>query len=82
MPWADNVPFIDFKTLNDMPCKTNPMGIKGAGEVGAIGAPPAVINAIVDALGKLGVDTIDMPATSGKIWNSICKSHPATFIRE
>ncbi len=82
MPRADNVPFIDFKTLNDMPCKTNPMGIKGAGEVGAIGAPPAVINAIVDALGKLGVDTIDMPATSGKIWNSICKSHPATFIRE
>ena len=74
LPRADDVPFVDFQVLDDMPCKTNPMGIKGAGEVGAIGAPPAVVNALVDALGELGVDRIDMPATPEKIWNAISNS--------
>ena len=71
MPRADDVPFIDFQVLDDMPCETNPMGIKGAGEVGAIGAPPAVVNALVDALSELGIDRIDMPATPEKIWLAI-----------
>ena len=71
MPRADDVPFVDFQVLTDMPCKTNPMGIKGAGEVGAIGAPPAVVNALVDALSELGIDHIDMPATPQKIWHAI-----------
>ncbi len=71
MPRADDVPFVDFQVLDDMPCKTNPMGIKGAGEVGAIGAPPAVVNALVDALSELGIDHIDMPATPEKIWQAI-----------
>ena len=57
--------------FNNMPCKTNALGIKGAGEAGSVGAPPAVINAIVDALGPLGVKTIDMPATPMRVWQTI-----------
>ena len=64
MPRADDLPFLTFK-YNEIPCTTNPMGIKGAGEAGAIGAPPAVINAIVDALAGFGVEHVDMPATPG-----------------
>ena len=51
-----------------MPCKNNPMGVKGCGEAGAVGSPGAVINAILDALADLGVSHIDMPATPDKIW--------------
>ena len=47
---------------------TNPIGVKGIGEFGTIGAPPVVINAIIDALAPLGIDRIDMPATSGRVW--------------
>ena len=54
-----------------MPCKTNPLGVKGAGEAGAIGAPPAVINALVDALAPLGIDHVDMPATPLSLWQAI-----------
>ena len=71
VPRADDLPFIDLLVLDDMPCKTNPMGIKGAGEVGSIGAPPAVINAVVDALATIGAGSIDMPATPEKIWRAI-----------
>ena len=74
LPRADDVPFIDFQVLDDMPCKTNPMGMKGAGEVGAIGAPPAVVNALLDAMSGLGVDNIDMPATPGKVWNAVASA--------
>jgi carbon-monoxide dehydrogenase large subunit len=77
LPRADDVPFIDFQVLDDMPCKTNPMGIKGAGEVGAIGAPPAVVNALLDAMSELGVDSIDMPATPGKVWNAVASARIA-----
>ncbi|UUX49196.1 xanthine dehydrogenase family protein molybdopterin-binding subunit [Nisaea acidiphila] len=64
LPRADQVPWIDFTTHNVW-CKTNPLGIKGSGEAGAIGAPPAAISAVCDAL---GVVNIDMPATPEKIW--------------
>jgi carbon-monoxide dehydrogenase large subunit len=67
MPRADTLPAIEF-SYNVVPCKTNPLGLKGAGEAGAIGAPPAVINALVDALSEFGIDHIDMPATPRKIW--------------
>jgi carbon-monoxide dehydrogenase large subunit len=77
LPRADDVPFIDFQVLDDMPCKTNPMGMKGAGEVGAIGAPPAVVNALLDAMGGLGVDNIDMPATPEKVWNAVASARNA-----
>ena len=68
MPRADDVPVIDFSTRN-VRCKTNPLGLKGCGEAGAIGAPPAVINAIVDALHPdYGLIDVDMPATPEYLW--------------
>ncbi len=70
LPRADNVPHIAFD-LHLVPSTTNAMGMKGAGEAGAIGAPPAVINAIIDALAEFGVEHIDMPATPQKIWSAI-----------
>ena len=55
-----------------MPCKTNPLGVKGAGEAGAIGSCPAVVNAVIDALDRAyGIRHIDMPATPQKIWAAI-----------
>jgi carbon-monoxide dehydrogenase large subunit len=54
-----------------VPCKTNPLGVKGIGESGTIGAPPAIINALIDALRPLGVDAIDMPATPLRVWETI-----------
>jgi carbon-monoxide dehydrogenase large subunit len=64
MPRADDVPMIDTdKTVT--PCPMNPLGVKGCGEIGAIGSPPAVINAITDALGN---NNLDMPATPQKVW--------------
>jgi len=68
LPRADGLPFIDFHR-NTVPCTTNPLGMKGAGEAGSIGAPPAVINALVDALAEFGVRHIDMPATPLKLWH-------------
>ena len=50
---------------------TNPLGVKGAGEAGATGAPPAVVGAILDALRPLGITHIDMPATPNKIWQAL-----------
>jgi carbon-monoxide dehydrogenase large subunit len=71
MPRAHNLPFFSFNTHN-VPCKANPLGVKGAGEAGAIGAPPAVINAIIDALHrKVGTTHIDMPATANKVWEAL-----------
>ena len=70
MPRADNLPNIHVATENTM-CTHNPLGSKGCGEVGAIGSPPAVINAVVDALRDYNVRHMNMPATSGKIWSII-----------
>jgi carbon-monoxide dehydrogenase large subunit len=64
MPRADDMPDIQV-ILCEVPCKTNPLGVKGAGEAGAVGAPPAVMNALADAL---GVRHVDMPATPERIW--------------
>jgi carbon-monoxide dehydrogenase large subunit len=72
MPRADDVPYFKV-TTTVTPCTHNPLGVKGCGEAGAIGAPPAVINAIVDAVKEFGVDHIDMPATPEKIWRAINK---------
>lgn len=70
LPRAGDLPMFDFSTENT-PCATNPMGVKGAGEAGALGAPPAIVNAIVDALAEFGVRHIDMPATPERIWHAI-----------
>ncbi len=71
LPRADDLPDLAITLRDDVPCATNPLGIKGAGEAGAIGAPPAVINAIVDALSEFGIHHIDMPATPETIWRAI-----------
>lgn len=67
LPRADNFPEIEV-ILCEVPCKTNPLGVKGAGEAGAVGSAPATINAVVDALADLGVKHVDMPATPQKLW--------------
>jgi carbon-monoxide dehydrogenase large subunit len=70
MPRAADLP--SFRVGNHVtPCTHNPTGIKGVGEVGAIGVPPAVINAVLDALAPLGVTDIDMPATPERVWRAI-----------
>jgi carbon-monoxide dehydrogenase large subunit len=71
MPRADDVPSIDVHTMPGTPCTHNPLGVKGCGEAGAIGAPPAVVNAIIDALRDYKVEHIDMPVTPEKIWRAI-----------
>jgi aerobic carbon-monoxide dehydrogenase large subunit len=53
------------------PSPSNPLGVKGVGEAGTIGAPPAVINSVVDALSPYGVEHIDMPASPFKVWKAI-----------
>ncbi len=70
MPRADDVPSYDVQTHNTM-CTHNPLGSKGVGEVGAIGSPPAVINAVLDALAPLGVTDIAMPASPHRVWQAI-----------
>ncbi|MBM3509320.1 MAG: xanthine dehydrogenase family protein molybdopterin-binding subunit [Alphaproteobacteria bacterium] len=70
MPMASLVPPIEF-AWNEVLCRTNPMGVKGAGEAGAIGAPAAVVHAILDALAPAGVRAIDMPATPETIWRAL-----------
>lgn len=70
MPRADDVPNFVVGTQSTL-CTHNTLGVKGVGEVGAIGSPPAVINAIVDALSDLGVSDVSMPATPAKVWGAI-----------
>ena len=74
MPRAGTTPALAFTTHN-VPTKANPLGVKGAGEAGAVGAPPAVINAIVDALHHhAGIRHIDMPATPYRVWEILKRS--------
>ena len=67
---AEDLPQIEF-AYNVVPCRTNPLGVKGAGEAGAIGAPPALVNAVVDALAELGIEHLDMPLTPERVWSAI-----------
>ena len=70
MPRADNLPMIE-SDRTESPSPSNSLGVKGVGEMGSISSPPAVVNAVVDALADYGVKHIDMPLTSEKIWNII-----------
>jgi len=70
IPRADELPSISV-TSRDVPSPTNPLGVKGAGEGGTVGAPGAVIHAILDALAPLGVTHLDMPATPERVWRAI-----------
>jgi carbon-monoxide dehydrogenase large subunit len=75
MPRASDLTFLDVKS-HPVPTKTNPLGVKGAGEAGNVGALPAVANAIVDALSHLGIVNIPMPATSERLWRLIRDAKP------
>jgi carbon-monoxide dehydrogenase large subunit len=76
MPRAGDLPDVGVATHVTL-CTHNPLGVKGCGEVGAIGSPPAVINAVVDALRDYGVTHVEMPATAAKIWSIINAGRPA-----
>jgi aerobic carbon-monoxide dehydrogenase large subunit len=70
MPRANDIPMMHVETLST-PCTHNPLGVKGCGELGTIGAPATVINAVVDALAHLGVTHVDMPASPSRVWQII-----------
>jgi aerobic carbon-monoxide dehydrogenase large subunit len=70
MPRTDDIPSMHVETLSTT-CTHNPLGVKGCGELGTIGAPATVINAVVDALSHLGVTHVDMPASPSRIWGII-----------
>jgi carbon-monoxide dehydrogenase large subunit len=70
LPRADDLPSFDVG-FNGTPCTTNPLGVKGCGEAGAIAAFPAIANAILDALAPLGVKGFDGPATPARIWQAM-----------
>jgi aerobic carbon-monoxide dehydrogenase large subunit len=70
MPRADDFPTFT-SALVEIPAKTNPLGIKGIAESGTIGAPPTIVNAVIDALSSRGVLHLDMPLTTARIWAAI-----------
>jgi len=70
MPRADDLPNYGF-AYNEIPCTTNPLGIKGCGEAGTVGAAPAVMNAVLDALWERGVRQVDMPMTALRVWEAL-----------
>jgi carbon-monoxide dehydrogenase large subunit len=70
MPRATDISAVAVKS-NPVPTKTNPLGVKGAGEAGCVGAMPAVANALVDALSQLGVRHVEMPATPERLWRAM-----------
>jgi len=76
LPRADDLPDIEVELL-EIPCATNPLGVKGAGEAGAVGSPPAVMNAILDALAGDGVVQLDMPATPERVWQAVAARRAA-----
>jgi aerobic carbon-monoxide dehydrogenase large subunit len=75
LPRADDLPDIEVDLL-EVPSGSNPLGVKGAGEAGSVGSPPALINAIIDALSVDGVTHIDMPTTPETVWQALAKKAP------
>lgn len=74
MPRAEDLPFYNVDYSCQTPCTHNPLGVKGCGEAGAIGSPPAVVNAVIDALQRGGhthVTHIDMPVSPSRVWSAI-----------
>ncbi|HEV8143074.1 MAG TPA: xanthine dehydrogenase family protein molybdopterin-binding subunit [Methylomirabilota bacterium] len=77
MPRADTFPDMHVES-HPVPTKLNPLGAKGAGEAGTVGALPVVINAVVDALAPLGVRSLDMPASPERVWEAIRSARAST----
>lgn len=76
LPRASDLCAFTVETDESAPCTTNPLGAKGAGECGAVGAPPAVVAAVLDALAETGCTSIDMPITSEKVWRILNDGGP------
>jgi carbon-monoxide dehydrogenase large subunit len=70
MPRADTLPDLVIES-HPVPTRLNPLGAKGAGEAGTVGALPAVMNAVLDALAPLGVTSLDMPASPSRVWSAL-----------
>jgi carbon-monoxide dehydrogenase large subunit len=70
LPRAVDLPDLDV-AFGELPTRSNPLGVKGSGQAGAIGAPQTVVHAVLDALAPLGVTHIDMPATPERVWRAI-----------
>jgi carbon-monoxide dehydrogenase large subunit len=77
LPHAGDLPELDCE-FTEIPCTTNALGSKGAGEAGTMASPPAIVSAVLDALAGDGVHDLDMPITSEKIWNALRKTRPAS----
>jgi carbon-monoxide dehydrogenase large subunit len=77
MPRAADVPMVTVDGSCVTPCTHNPLGVKGCGEAGAIGSPPAFVNAVMDALSDYGIAHIDMPLTPRRVWEAINAARPA-----
>jgi carbon-monoxide dehydrogenase large subunit len=71
VPRATDLPAFSSELDESQPCTHNPLGAKGCGESGAIGAPAAVMSALLDALAPLGITDLEMPATPHRIWEAI-----------
>ena len=76
MPRAKDVPFVGF-TTEPVPSTANPMGMKGCGEAGTVGAMAATANAVMDALAQRGVTRADMPFTPLRVWEMLKDAEPA-----
>jgi carbon-monoxide dehydrogenase large subunit len=76
LPRADSVPVMEVAT-NTTLCPHNALGVKGCGEAGTIGATPAVINAVLDALSGFGVQDLPLPATPERVWQAIRARAPS-----
>lgn len=77
LPRADDIPHMEIGYYEGAPTKKNPLGVKGAGEAGCVGAPPAIVNAVLDALKGFGVDHLEMPLTAEKVWRAANKKTAA-----
>ena len=75
LPRAGDLPVLEI-AFGELPTAVNPLGVKGSGQAGCIAAPQTVMNTILDALAPLGIDHIDMPATSERVWRAIRAAHP------
>ena len=71
MPRADDLPTFVTELDESQPCTHNPLGAKGCGEAGSIGAPAAMVSAVLDALRHLGIADIEMPLTAERVWRAI-----------
>jgi carbon-monoxide dehydrogenase large subunit len=77
LPRADDLPDFSTHTDESTPCRINPLGAKGVGELGTVGGTPTLVNAIIDALRPLGVNHLEMPATPQRVWQAIRDARPA-----